>query len=202
MVEVGAAAAAISCGRPLRQRLLDLRLEFRLDEAGRSSSPTAAIGISIFSCGRASNALTMACALSGAGRIQVGGAGLKVDELQIRTAAEQRSQQCERRRDRLFEDVDEDLPDDRSQAEFRIVERAGDRKIQIDDAVAILEQRDRQLDRQRYRVLALGLVAEFELIDDDVMLRIELAAVDLVVQLGGQLALGDVVARELSRNRD
>ena len=49
-----------------------------------------------------------------------------------------------------------------------------------------------------HRVLARGLVAEFELIDDDVVLRIEFAAVDLVVQLRGELALGDVVARELA----
>ncbi len=55
-------------------------------------------------------------------------------------------------------------------------------KIQIDDAIAVLEQRDRQFDRQRYRILARGLIAELELIDDDVMLCIELAAVDLVVQ--------------------
>ena len=44
-----------------------------------------------------------------------------------------------------------------------------------------------------------GFVAEFELLDDDVMLRVELAAVDLVVQFRGQLALADVVARELAR---
>ena len=56
------------------------------------------------------------------------------------------------------------------------------RKIQVDDALAVLEQGDRQLDRQRDGVLARGLFTELELIDDDVMLRIELAAVDLVVQ--------------------
>ena len=82
--------------------------------------------------------------------------------------------------------------------EFRIVERAGHRKIQIDDAISILEQCHPELDRQRHRVLTRRLLAEFQLIDDDVVLRIELAAFDLVVQFGRELALGDVVSGEFS----
>ena len=51
------------------------------------------------------------------------------------------------------------------------------------------------------RVLARGLVAEFELVHADVVLGIELAAVDFVVQFGGEFTLGDVVAGEIARIR-
>jgi hypothetical protein len=125
-------------------------------------------------------------------------ARLKVDELRVRAAAEQRSQQGKRRGNRLLQQIHQDLPDEGPEAEFWVVERAGDRQIQIDDPIAVLEQRHRQFDGQGHGILAVGLVAEFELIDHDVMLGIELAVIHFVVQLGSELALGDVVARKLA----
>ena len=70
--------------------------------------------------------------------------------------------------------------------------------LHVDHAVAVLEQRDRELDRNRRRVLRIRLVAELQVVDHDVMLRVELAILDLVVQLGRELALADVVAGELA----
>ena len=123
----------------------------------------------------------------------------KFDELQIGTGAEQRTQQRKRRRRRLHQQVHQDFPDDRRESEARIVERAAHRQIQFDHAIAILQERDRELDRQRHRILARGLVAEFELIDAQMMLRVERPTHDVVMQVGAELALGDVVAGKFAR---
>jgi hypothetical protein len=66
-------------------------------------------------------------------------------------------------------------------------------------AIAVLQQCDRQPDRQRHCVLAVCCRAELELIQYNVMLRVEFAILDLVFELGGQLSLGDVVAGIFSR---
>ena len=55
---------------------------------------------------------------------------------------------------------------------MRIIERAADRNIQVDHSVAVSEQRDGEFDRQAHRILARGFVAEFQLIDDDVVLDV------------------------------
>ena len=81
-----------------------------------------------------------------------------------------------------------------------IVERAGDRDVEVDHAIDVLEQRGRELDRQRDGFLARGRFAPFELVDADVVLRIELAIDDLVLELRRELAFRDVVSREAARS--
>ncbi len=70
-----------------------------------------------------------------------------------------------------------------SHREFRIVERALYRQIEVDDALAVLEQGNRKKDGQLGRGRAVDMLAERELIEDELVRRGELAVVDLVVRI-------------------
>ena len=84
----------------------------------------------------------------GRGRLERSLARGELHELRILGAF---AEQPEGERDGLYEDVLDDLPDDGTDAELRIVERALDRHVEVDHAVDVLEQRCRKLDRQRHR---------------------------------------------------
>ena len=93
----------------------------------------------------------------------------------------QRAEEREWRGGRLRDQIDDDLHDDAPDGELRIVKRPLDRKLEIDDAVAILEQRDREQHRQLRRVRAVDMLAERELVEDQLVRRGELAILDLIV---------------------
>ena len=110
-------------------------------------------------------------------------------------AAEQRAEQGERLRDGFREGVDDYLDDNAADGELGIVERSGNRQIEIDHAVPVLQQRHREPYRQRGGIGAVDLVTESELVEDQPVLRAELAVFDLVGNFKGQLALVDAISR-------
>jgi len=120
--------------------------------------------------------------------------GRELDEIHLLAATKQMRERCEGCSGHLLERIHEYLPDDCADMEFGIIEAACDRQIEIDHAVAVLEESDRNLQGQVHGVGALDALAELQLIDDEAMLRVELAIVDLVVDVNGQLALLDLVA--------
>ena len=67
-------------------------------------------------------------------------------------------------------------------AELRVVERSAHRQVDLDDAALVLQQRNAELDRDRRGVLGFGLVAELQVVDDDVALRVELAVFHAILQ--------------------
>ena len=104
-------------------------------------------------------------------------------------------------RHRLGDQVADRLPDHAAERELRVVDRAADRQVEVDDAVPVGEQRDRELDRQA-RGRALDLLAEGELVEDDLVARRQLAArLDDVGEVDAHLAALDAVARVLDRVR-
>ena len=98
--------------------------------------------------------------------------------------------------DGLLQHREESLADERSQAELRVVETAGHRQSEPDDAVAILEQRDGEPQGQFGRVRARDLVAELQLVDGQRVIGVELAVVHFVVEIGVERAAGDLVTGE------
>ena len=123
------------------------------------------------------------------------------DDIDLVAAAEQVSQQGERCSDRFFQQVHEHLPDDGADPELRIIQAAGDRQVKVDHAIAVLQQRDGQFQRQIHGIGTFDLVAQLQLVDDNVVAGGELAVLDVVFQIHRQFALGDLVAREVSRVR-
>src|SRR5206468_3222889 len=93
----------------------------------------------------------------------------------------ERAEQRERCRGRLRHQIDDDLHDDAPDRELRIVERTLDRKVEIDHAVAILEQRNRQQHWQLRRIRAVDVLAERELVEHQLVRCGELAILDLIV---------------------
>ncbi len=156
------------------------------------------IGTSSLISGFCARPLASALICSAAAGSSVASPGANCDELRVLGAFEERAEQSERRGHDLDQYVLDDLPDDRPDPELRIVQRAVDRDVEIDHAVDVLEQRGRELDRQRHGLLARGRLAPFELIDADVMLGFELAILDQVLEVRRERALGDVVPGEAS----
>ncbi len=66
-----------------------------------------------------------------------------------------------------------------------IVEAAGHGQAEVDDTVAILEQRDREFQRQMHRIGTFNLVPELQLIDDDMVVGRELAVLHQVGEIRG-----------------
>ena len=124
----------------------------------------------------------------------MGAAGLEADGAQLFSATAQRvGQQAERRGNRLDDHIDDDLDDDGPEAELRVVQRAADGQVQVNHAIAVGQQRYRQLDRQAGGG-TLDLVTKAELVEDKLVgggeppvrqhhivhVQAELAAVDAV----------------------
>src|SRR6185503_12215285 len=105
-------------------------------------------------------------------RVERDNAWLELDVTQLGTAAEEAADQREGRRRDLGQESDESLPDERAEPELGIVEAPGHRQVDVDDAVLVLQQRDRELERQGDGVWALDLVAELELVDHEFLLRV------------------------------
>src|SRR5581483_8567450 len=122
--------------------------------------------------------------------------GREVDVIDVRAAAGQPAQQGERRGDRLLHQVHERLADEWTQAELRVIETAGHRQPDPDDAVAILEQRDGKPQRQLRRVRARDLLAELQLVDDELVIGIEPGVIYFVVQIGIERTARDLVPGE------
>ena len=76
---------------------------------------------------------------------------------------------------------------------MRIVERAVDRQIDLDLAALIFQQRHGQQYRQLGRIRTFDPVAEGKLIEEDLVLRVQGAVLDVVADVERELALGDAV---------
>jgi len=118
---------------------------------------------------------------------------------QVRATAEQRPEQREWRSHDLPQQACEELPDNRADAEVRVIQAARDRQVEIDHPIAILQERCGQLDRQRYRLFAFRGGAELELVEHHVVLGVECPVLDVVAQLRGELALRDAVTGKFAR---
>jgi hypothetical protein len=76
------------------------------------------------------------------GRQESRASGREVDVIDVRAAAGEPSQQGEGRRDRLLQQMDQRFADEGTQTELRVVETAGHRQPDPDDAIAVLEESD------------------------------------------------------------
>ena len=74
------------------------------------------------------------------GRIQRCAAGSEFHDIDFVATAKQMTQQRKGRGDCLLEQVHKHLPDDGTDPELRIIEAAGDGQVEVDNAVAILQQ--------------------------------------------------------------
>ena len=79
-------------------------------------------------------------------------------------------------------------------AEFRVVQTSRNRKIQLDLSLPVFQEGDGQPDRQVGCLRAFNFVAEVELIDEDVVLRIEFPLRDQIFHIEGELAFLDGIA--------
>ena len=108
--------------------------------------------------------------------------------------AEQCAKRAEWRSHGLGQDIAEHLPDDAADAELRVVERAFDRQIQVDLAAPVGQQREREPDWQLGRLRAVDRLSERQLVEIQVVDRLELAVFDEVRDIHRQLAFLDAVA--------
>ena len=69
----------------------------------------------------------------------------------------------------LGQHVDDGFPDDLPVAELRIVEASRNRQIQVDEAVAVLQNRNRQVKRKVHRLRTVDTFAEFEFVDHELV---------------------------------
>ena len=76
--------------------------------------------------------------------------------------------------------AEDGFPDDGPETELRIVERAAHRQVHVDHAVAVLEQGHREFQRNGRRILRIGLGAELEIVEHDVVRGVEPAVRHLV----------------------
>ena len=83
-------------------------------------------------------------------------------------------------------------------ANLRIVGLAGQRDVEIDLSVAVLQQRHGELDRQVGGVGAVVAGPEGEVVDQELVLGLELLLVDVVVEPHRELALVQRDARRTS----
>ena len=103
-------------------------------------------------------------------------------------------EQGKRRGHRLLDQVDDHLPDDAADGELRVVERAGNRQVDVDDAPRILEQGHRQQYWQLDRIGAVDVLSKRQLVEVDLVVGLQLAVLDVVVNRHRQAALLDGVA--------
>jgi hypothetical protein len=97
------------------------------------------------------------------------------------------------------DDVADGLPDDAAVAELGIVQAAGDGQVQVDDAVAVLQDGDGQIQGQVLGGGAFHPLAQGQLVHDDLVLAPHLALLELVFQVQGKLAGLDLAAHEGGR---
>src|SRR5690606_29018390 len=119
----------------------------------------------------------------------------------LATAAEQRAQRTERRGDDLGDEAEQGLADQAAEAEFGILERPRHGQAEVDAALAVLEDRNGQVERQVRRVFRLELLAKRELIHDDPVVALQLLVLDPVLEIERQFARGDAPPGEGRRIR-
>ncbi len=90
------------------------------------------------------------------------------------------------------------MPDNWHHAELRVVQIALDRQLQGNSSLRILEQRDRQTDRQVQRIRAVDPFTQLQLLHQHLVLSLELTFGDQVVQVEIEPALADPETGELS----
>src|SRR5512134_994056 len=123
------------------------------------------------------------------------GARVELDVRKLLAAApEYRPQECEGGGGGFDQQVPDDLPDDPPYAELRVVGLPGDGKVEVDLPFPVLEKRDGQPDRELRRVGAVHRLAERELVEEDLVLRVELLLLDVVLQAQRQLPLLNAVS--------
>src|ERR1039458_5733497 len=113
---------------------------------------------------------------------------LELHKAEFLPAAHQGAQQREGRRSRLDNNIEDHLEDERGDGELGIVGLAAQRDVEIDLSLAVFEQGDGELDRQVGGVGAVIAGTESEMIDQELVLRLELLLVDVVVQPHRELA--------------
>ncbi|MNS92213.1 hypothetical protein D3C72_1263410 [compost metagenome] len=127
--------------------------------------------------------------------VQYGAAGRKCHLAGFCTAAKGARQQRKGRGDGLHDQVADHLEDDGCEPELRIIERAADRQVQIDHAIAVRQQGHCQLDGQARRS-TLHRVTELQLVQHQLVGRGELAVrLHVVLHVHTHLAALDAVAR-------
>ncbi len=98
----------------------------------------------------------------------------------------------------LVDEIPDDLEDDAPDTELRIIEAPGHGNVEVNLPIPVFEQGHRQLDGKARRRGAVHLLPEGELVDENLVLRVELPLVDEVLQIEGQLALFDDIPDVLS----
>ena len=95
-------------------------------------------------------------------------------------APDEGPQQGERGSGSLDEKVFQDLEDHTADPELRIAHVPGHRQVELDPAVAVLQQGDGQPDRQCRRLGAVHMVSQGQLVDFDMVPGIQLLLHDVV----------------------
>ncbi|KPK08896.1 MAG: hypothetical protein AMJ64_02060 [Betaproteobacteria bacterium SG8_39] len=118
--------------------------------------------------------------------------------------AERRPEHAERRRDKLAEHVAERAHDHATDTELGVVNVAFHRHRQVDLALAVFQQRDRQIEGQVFRIRTVHALAERKVAQQDRVVSLERVVLDLVLQAdvkppGGDLAPGE--GRRVRRQR-
>ena len=118
-----------------------------------------------------------------------------------RNAAECGSDQRERRRRRLDDQIHERAEDDAADAELRIRKRPRNRDSHVDLSLRIFQQRNCEPNRQVGRVRAVHVIAERQLIDKDMVVGGQLAGIEQVMNIDCERAFNDRIAGVLDRVR-
>src|SRR4051794_11930631 len=101
--------------------------------------------------------------------VQYGAAGMEVDVVHLLAAAEQVAEQSEWCSGDFREQIENGFPDERPDSELRVVQAARYRQVDVDDAVAVLEQGHRDLQRQVDRIGTFNTVTQLQLVDDELV---------------------------------
>ena len=134
-------------------------------------------------------------------RQQPRAAGIESDRAQVVpcAAAKQLRQRAERRGDDIADEMPDRFPDQRRQAELRVVEVAFDRYLQGYPAVRILQQVDCELEWQLERVRAVDALAQRELLQRDLVVAFDHAVAHAVIEVQPEAPGGDAVAGKAHR---
>ena len=168
--------------------------------AGPSCSASAAPSSSTPSAGRCTSDFARSAKplLRRGERLRRARRELHQRQIRVIAAAGERRQRAEGRGRHLDEHVQHRAPDHLAEVEVRVVEIPLDRHVEEDDAVPVLQERQREPHRDLGRVGAVRPVAQRELVHLHHVRRGEAAVLDLVAEVEVELALLDPVAEELA----
>src|SRR5882757_2075766 len=123
---------------------------------------------------------------------------MEVDVVHLLATAEKVAEHRKRRGGDFGQQVENGFPDERPDFELRVVQAAGYRQVDINDAVAILEEGNGDFEGQVDRVGAFDTLAQFQLVDDEFVCGGELAIFNFVVDVDGQFAFLNFVAGKVT----